>query len=366
MKSSDLKTALAPFNKIMSRKATSTIYKSIELGNGVVRACAAYGILEANLSIAPIMETLSQSVFVDAATFLTVINSSLPNEEFIIDIDETSLIWSCQRARGRLALINSVEEMPSIDFSGIQFSTFPEDLVRGLELGSISCDNAAISAIGMYGIVIYNPGIFICSTDNVTLSSATVVGELLGAPAVSTLPPEGVELLIDIMDAEAQRPVKSGGVIGFDAKAWYYADERRICKISMFPPLKSDVINVLFQYKDDTVFAPIPADSINKFVKRATALAEVRKNATVGVAASNGRLTLSFKEGASTADEDFLIAEFDGLPDMPEITLSATKVARALTHAKEIIMDHMERGIVLFRGYQPDFDYVISGSVVTK
>lgn len=361
MKSEELKAIVAPFNKISQRDAMSSVYKCMEIGGGVIRACSLYGILEVVAFLGDTFDQLTPgtTVFVNTSAFLTVVNSAPSKQEFEIYLDETSLIWVCGRANGRMALVNIPEGIPYIDDSQIMYAPFPEDLATGLELASLSCDNAAISAIGMYGVVVYTPDIIIGSTDNVTLSYTTISGELIGAPAISTLPPDGVDLLIEVMNQGA-------GEIGFDDKGWYYLNPGTKCKVVTVPPLKSDIIKIVIQYQSDTMIAPIPNDSVSRFIKRATALSETRKSATVGLSVVNGSLVLSFKEGFSSTDEDFPIVELAEVADLPEITLSAVKVARALTHATEIILDNLARGIIVFRGSNPNFEYIISGSVVTN
>lgn len=356
MLSHQLQAALAPFNLLVSRNALNPIYRAIEIGPDGIRACISWGIIELPL---PMIQT--NPVYVDRATFLAVVKSLPKDRDFTLTEDGTSLVWTCGNARGRLALMAAMP-MPAIDWTGIEYITVPLGLAKAMELGSIACHTTALAAIGMFGIVIDQRGtLCVCSTDNTSMSTALVEGAVLpgyhglpGAADVSTLPPDGVELLSKV--------IQPGGVIGFDDKAWYYADDTTYCKIVLLPPMKSDTLTVREKYLDANIVVVLPRAAIEAFIKRANALAEVKRNATVNLSTVDRRLVLRFNEGSSTTEEYFLVDSLVELPPMPEISLNATKLARALAHVDEVALDHIERGVLLFRG--PGFDYLLCGKLV--
>lgn len=355
MISHELQSLLAPFKLLVSRSALNPVYRAIEIGPTEIRAAISWGILE----IAVPSPGIEDSVYVDRAAFLAVIHSLPKGEDCYLCEDGTSLLWTCGRAKGRLALMSQLQ-MPYIDWEGISLVPVPLGLPKALELGSLSCHTTALAAVGMFGIVIdQRLGITVSSTDNTSMSTGYVEGMgLPGAAETSTLSPDGVELLFEIM-----HPID--GRLGFNDRAWYYADQTTYCKVTLLPPMKSDVSSVRAKYQEALTVVPIPHEAIDKFIKRANSLAEVKRNATVSLSTSDGQLVLSFKEGASTTDEYFLVEALTGLPAIPEIILSATKTARALSYVQEVVLDHVSRGVLLFRGHNPEFDYLLCGKLVS-
>lgn len=354
MIANELKKLLQPFRLIVSRNAINPAYRAIEINPNMIRACATYGIIEVTALIG-----VATSIYVDASAFLAVVFSSPGKQEFELSYDNSSLSWVCGNAKGQLALIAMEGDgMPSIEYQTIPVqdpAPIPVGFAKALDMGAISCDNAALSAIGMYGIVVdQRDGLVVNSTDNMSVSICRVPGAFPNAPEVSTLPPEGAKLLADI--------IKPSGGLLFDERAWYYWDEQIACKVMLLKPLKSDIATVRAKFiGDEFVRATLPRASIETFIKRANALSEVKRHAVVGLSAGNGRMVLSFKEGSSTADEYFEVADWEGLPDMPELLLNADKTARALSHVTDVILDNLERGVIIFRGYEPDFTYLLSG-----
>lgn len=354
MIASELKALLQPFRLITSRNATNPAYRAIEISPNLIRACATYGIVEVTASIG-----VDTTIYVDASAFLAVVFSSPAKREFEMKCDNSSLSWVCGNAKGQLALIAIGEDgMPSIEYQALPIqdpAAIPTGFAKALDMGAISCDNAALSAIGMYGIVVdQRNGLIVNSTDNMSVSICRLEGSLPNAPEVSTLPPEGAKLLANV--------IKPTGVLLFDERAWYYWDDVLACKILLLKPLKSDIGTVRNKYiGDELVRTTLPRDSIDTFIKRANALAEVKRHAVVGLSAGDGRLILSFKEGSSTADEFFEVAEWEGMPELPELLLNADKTARALSHVTDVILDNLERQVIVFRGYDPDFTYLLSG-----
>lgn len=352
MLSQDIQSVLQPFKLMLSKNALNPVYRAIKLSPTDICACLSWGVLEVSANLG-----LNVPVTVDRATFLSVVQSLPKAHELSLKTDGTSLLWVCGNARGRIAIM-AVQEMPTIDWPEAMHP-FPPDLPKALELGSIACWTTALAAIGMFGIVIdTRVGVVISSTDNASLSAASIGGDLIGATdTVSTLSPDGAELLGEVMTPD--------GVLGFSETAWYYTDEVSRCKIILLPAMKSDIAAVRNKFITAEIVVPIPHDAIGRFIKRANALAEVKRNASVTLSVKGGNLVLGFKEGPSTTDEYFLI---DAAPDMPEIVLSATKLARALTHVTELVLDHINRGVLLFRGQDRDvaFEYLLCGKLVSN
>jgi hypothetical protein len=352
MISHELKTVLNPFKFLLAPQAMNPIYRTLELQpmddqTCLVRGCVSWGVLEIATTL-----RLAEPSFVNRADFLAIVQSLPKAHEFNLKITNGALHWTCGRARGKLAQMAAVE-MPWIDWPEALWP-YPADLRTALDLGRLSCHTTALAATGMYGIVVdqRDGHIIVASTDNASLSIAWADGVLPGAAELSTLAPDGVELLAEIM---------ADGVMGFDDKAWYYADAVTRCRIVLLPAMKNDIRTVRKKYNEASIIAPIPAEALSRFIKRANALAEVKRNARVCLGLIDGRLVLSFKEGNSETDESFTLEALAGQPNTPEVELSAAKLARALSHTTEVVLDHAKRGVLMFRGHAPPFEYLLCG-----
>lgn len=349
MQSDTLTKALAPFRHITSRTALAPAYRAIELGPERVKACASFAVLEAHLNIG-----VSDTVFVDAITFLSIVQSLPPQSDFVLTTSDGSLQWECGPARGKLALMNTVdtpEIAPSVRSRQRHRTT--KALATALERGSVSCDNTALGAIGIYGVVMHsNQGVpLICSTDNTTVSSCTTDMPLAGLPETATFPPPGADLLAAVID--------DTGTLEFDQQGMVYRSATIDCMVRQVPKLKTDIRDVLTQFGDDNITSAIPQERIRAFLMRAKALTENKSHARVLLGAINGSITLSFAEGTATSDEYILADELDGCPDIVPVALPVDKVARALSYIDSIVLDYIERGVIIFQGGA--FRYLVSG-----
>jgi hypothetical protein len=355
MLSQDVNTALAACKLIVSRLALSPTYRAIEISPHMVRTFAKYASLDISVSLG-----LAETVVVDCNAFIAVCNSLAAQQEFVLSLEENTLVWECGSAKGRLPLMKV--ELPEVNTRRPRFNVSispTPDLIKAIDLGALSCDSAALGAIGMFGVVVetFKGGCIISSTDNVSISSCfsptelpmPIIGEVM------TLPPEGMELLSSIM--------KPDGKLEIDGDGWYYRSTNVKCLVKYVQPLVANVSEMLNKYSEMNLTVPIPRGRIESFLKRVSALTESRRNALVGVSTSNGRLVLAFAEGLSTSDEYFLVDNLQGVPDIPEILLPALKTARALNHVTELVLNHMERGIIILYNPEVAFSYILSGRI---
>jgi len=205
----------------------------------------------------------------------------------------------------------------------------------------------------MYGIVIDNRGpLVIHSSDNVTVSVCNLGDDLLPAPEIMTLAPDPADLLnLLIMPDES--------TMEFTDDTIFYADKYCKAIIKCVPRLKYDALTTVKEYQSADTIAVIPPELIAGFIKRATALADNKRHTYIQLHASNGKLSLEFTEGLSSVDEFYLVENLV-VPDLAPIHLDAGKLARAMQHVTEIVLDHVERGVVILQGKNPDFKYLIA------
>ncbi len=358
MKSGSITNDLAPFKALLHKGALSPLYRSLLLTPDKVVGYSSYAVLEITTQVG-----VTRTVCVDSATFLAVVASLPGQEELTLTHADGALEWKCGTARGRLALValDKFPDMPAFP-SGRPGATPTEEFIDALELGALSCGNESLQSVGLYGVVIDSRdmdsanGPSVYSTDNTTSSCATpapVTG--WEAPDLVTLTPAAVGLLASLL-------VPGEGRLLLDATTVYYEDAITRCVIKQVPPLKHDVREILQRYAQADLRVPLPRERAAAFIKRATTLSETKKNLFVQLTAQNGQISLSFADGVTSSDEYYLI---DGLRDMPAtftITVDAIKMARALAHTDEIVLDHLERHVlVLVRDLKGLFDYIISG-----
>lgn len=350
MNSTDLDKLLSPFKLVVSRNALAPHFKAIELAPDHITACAPYALLQrkADLGIRDVM-------YVDAAAFLAVAQSLPPSEPVTLSSESGNLSWACGAARGRLARM-SVSDMPAVPepTRALRHAT-NRQLATALELGAISCGDNAVP--GTYGVVIDNTALVVCSTDNSTISSYRIDEALKGAPDIVTLPPPGVEVLAAVLDNGGELQFNSNGVVS-------YRDKNSICVLRQIAPLVHSIRGMLDTLGGGDVTIPLPLDRVNAFVKRATALAENRRDAKVLLSLDQGRIILSFAEGAVMSDEYFLADELTdpGFAELKPVSLSVIKFSRALSHSTEIVLDFIERGVLSLR--HDRFNYLVSGKVL--
>lgn len=365
MLSTDLNQALIPFKLMINKGALSQTYKSLELGPLVIRGSSNYAVLEVACGLLP-QDDLP--VVVDAGSFIAVVASLPEKKEVFLQVTEGALNWTCGEAKGKLALLPGIK-MPFIDRPMLSRKDQdkrwapPPSFRTALDLGSISAGNDSLNSSGMYGVVIDNRAdLAVMACDGTTISHATVMeGSLKHCPLSVVISPEAVTLLRRLLQ-------DSHGRIEFDEKSIFYASTATgvRCVIKQLPPLKHDIVTMLAKYASIDIVAPIPSDRITSFIRRVGALADNRRLAHVSLGASKGRITLSFSEGTASSDEYYLVDDLK-IPDLPPVQLDAEKTARALAHVSDMILDHVERHVIVMMGSQTVdknevlFSYLVSG-----
>jgi hypothetical protein len=81
MKVAILQNLLAPYRMLCNRHAMAPQYKSLQLAPNLIRGCASYGILETPCEMDL---DVTGHCYVDAHTFLSVVNSLPETEEILM------------------------------------------------------------------------------------------------------------------------------------------------------------------------------------------------------------------------------------------------------------------------------------------
>jgi hypothetical protein len=351
MKVAQLQGLLAPFKTLSNPKSLATKNKALYLSPTLVRGCSSYGILEAGVELAL---PAGEECFVDAQTFLSVLASLPDGGTLELALQAGALCWQAGSAKGKLAVLD-VQDMPVIEGEpefDIAYEVTAE-FIKALDCGALSCNDESLANVGMYGVVINNIDFpSIGTSDNTTISFCPFGDEVLEQfPESICLPPKGTNILSSI--------VRKEGIIWFGDETFNYADENYRFLMRSIPPLKHDIRGMVERFCGGDIIVPIPPDRVQAFIRRATALAETKKSTYVSLGAAEGHLFLSFSEGVSESDEFYLIDEME-LPDMPAVRLDANKLARALSEAQEVVMDFMDKKVVVLTNTKTFFQYIIS------
>lgn len=356
MLSTNLAVLLKPYKLLANKHALSPTYRCLQFTPGKVVGCSAAAILETKCD-----HGIEAPVCVDAGAFLAVMDSLPDHQEVKMSVaGDGVLAWSCGSAKGRMAPM-IIEDMPSIPTRRAKAGSYKPgaDLVQALRLGSLSGDSNSLLSVGMFGVVLDNRegALVIHSSDNVTISACSLDIDT-GGPAKFTLTPEPAELLATII-------MPGEGTLTFDDGAAYYADKHVRALIKSVPDLRFDALELLTSFELAETVAPLSMDAIHSFVKRAGALAENKRHTYIALAASKGQISLEFNEGVASAEEFYLVDKLD-VPDLGPIYLDAAKLTRALAHTTEVVLDYADRNTLIFRGSDPDFQYVIGGRTEAK
>lgn len=350
MLSNKLAAQLKPFKLLVNKQALSPTYRSLKLSPGLITGCSNAVVLEASMD-----HGLEQTTYIDAAAFLSIMDSLPSQMEVTFTLANNVLEWVCGSAKGKLAAI-VIEDMPCISAERVEAGYNPTfGFIKSLRLGALSCDSNSLLSVGMFGVVIDNRGpLTIHSSDNITVSSSIVdEGDLLDGPEIITLTPDPIELLATIC-------MPGRGLLTFDEKTVFYQDDLCRAMIKQVPKLKYDSLSMVQNYEQSDNIAKIPPEAINSFIKRAGALAEHKRETHIELSTSNGKLSLSFAEGVASAEEFYLVDGLD-IPEMAPVVLDAARLARALSNVSEVVLDHVSRSVLVLRGSDPDFSYLIAG-----
>jgi len=349
MYSNELKAQLAPIKRLTISASLPLAYRALYLSRNSIKGCFSSGILELKID-----HGLTEPVYVLGANFLAIIDS-LPDKQTVdLRIVDNALAWTCGNAKGRIATLSHVD-MPSVDEISGTSCTPSEEFCKALALGGVSCGSVAAIATGSYGVALDNSGDFcIYSTDDVTISICFCDIEKDVFPKLVTLAPEAADLLSSLIDT------KNGSLVATEEDV-FYNDPHCKLLIKQMPAMSKDVPSVIAAYLGGSTKVEIDPDRVGAFIKRVTRIAEQNTQVYVALGIKDEKLIFSFDDGISSSEEYYLCDELKGVPDTALVRIDAVRAARALKHSSRIVLDHIDRGPIVFEGSKPDFHYIIAG-----
>ena len=346
MQASLFANLLSPYRKVVNQRAFDPLYRVIRLEPDKLTAQSTFAWLETTADTG-----ITEPCCVDGDVLLSVVDSLPGEQELTLNAAPNVLEWGCGNAHGKLARVVLAEEgeRPAHRPSG---GAAPSPgLVRALDLGAVSADRA-LAPVGIYGVVLHE-GRAVMSSDSTTLAYAKFEANGIQLPELVTLPPEGVTLLETVV-------VGNAGELACDDQCLYYKSPARELYISTSAPLRRPVQDVAQRYLPAETVVKIPTDLVNAFVKRATAMAAVKRHTYVTLEVNGQQIALSFAEGTASADEYFLL-EDSSLPTLPPIKLDAMRTAKALSNADRLCLDYISNNAITLANEDRSFVYIVAG-----
>lgn len=353
MRSNELVTALAPFAQLANKHALSPTYRSVQITPDCIRGWSSYGMMEAAVSLG-----VDATFALSAEVFYAVARSLPEAEEVTLKVNGGVLHWSCGAADGKLALLAEEIKALTIERPKTRGKSWkvPDDFLEALRLGSLSCGNQSLASLGIYGIVIDNRGeLLVTSTDDITISSCIAGESVKVFPAMTTLSQEAVAMLVTVVGFG-----DDGATLEIDDKDIYCASGVLKLLLKPISALKQDIKALRDNFEAEEVTITIPHDRIAAFIKRAGALAESKAHTYVMLEVAEGAMKLAFVEGSAATDEYYLVEGLDA-GDLPPIKIDAARLARVLAHTDRLVLDHLDKSVLILRGDKPSFSYMIAG-----
>lgn len=349
---------LAPFKLLCTKHALSARYKTLELTGKVVRGLSSFAALEVAVNL-----DISEPCAVDAALFLSVLDSLPKGPSLRLIAGDGVLAWECGNAKGKFAMATLDKPLMEVGtFKNDEAWEITDDFSTALTLGSLSCiGNNTLASVGMYGVVLDNrKGFSVSSSDNVTLSYYAITKKSIEAPELMTLPPDGAKVLAMLAD---RAPSGEAFIMWGDGRITFKAPGA-LFLLRVVPSLKADLATIIKDFKTKEHKAEIPPDAISAFIKRVNIISETKKNSHVTMSVAEGTIGLTFNEAIASSEESYLVEGLDDCPDVAGIDLSAEKLARALAHVDSVVLDNASRNIIMFTGSHGDFKYLVCGRTI--
>lgn len=350
MKVSTLNAVVKLASNISNRSSITSLYRSIELSNELLRCCSEFG----NLEIAMESSGLINPILIDG-TALQGVTGSLPGDSDIILTENNGKVnYRCGNAHGSLNIVISDHSIPQLTHANFPW-TPPPELANALVLASSACTAAAVS-VGLYGIVLEPEGdkLRLLSTNAVALASVVIDKGTYPTGKITLRPPvPGVIAAFISSCPNCTLDVTTEGI--FIQGDWLRAH------LPVSSPLEHDLKELADKYTLCAQSAPINSASVKMFIGRARALSDKNAFFLVALSVENGVLTLKHASIASTSEEVFLCEGLDTKLNYKSVEIDAEMLRVSLPFVTNAIFDYLGESKLILKGTNPEFKYVVSG-----
>ena len=346
-----LQTALEPIRLACEKKSVVPDFRYLQINpdNMVIIGSMASVKVYINLGF-------DHAFSIDAQTFCGVISFLVPEARVIFDLKYGVLTWKSGNARGKLATLEP--KNLAFDFN-MQPKDWPhESLVSPNMFGSlaimgaVSGNNNMLAGGSFCGVVVYPDGPMtrVVSTDNATLALAWGALET-PCDVPIYLHPSSLPLIAAMAKRE--------GRFFFNQKAVAFKGSGVSVFVNQITEPKFDFLQVAEKYANGNMSAKINKDALLLYTKRVAELSERSNRAIVSLTVTKTGITLKFSEGTIENEEDFDVATLEDLPSNMELRIGADNLANALARCDEVILDFVDRNVLVFQG--TNFQYIVSG-----
>ena len=306
-----------------------------------------------------------EGIAVDCTMFADSIASLPQNEDVKLVFKNGALAWSCNSTHGKLA-VNKTEMPESIHLkeegdhdeqtASIYYFETNKDVARGFELGANSVGSSSMLNVGLGGITLrWQSGeMWFLSSDNVSISAykATGLPETKSGPLEKTISAKEANILKMLAS-------RQGGTFYIRDTGILYLDNKMTAFFTWLSSMKNDIYSVVVNFLDGENIVALPKARVTAFISRAQALAQVRGRFFVSLKIANAALSLEFAEATAQTTEYELATLIEGTPDC-HLFVDAVKMSAALGDCVELVVDHIENNVLLFRAEDAKFFYMIS------
>jgi len=357
----DLQTLLDPLAAMQDAHAVAQVHRTLYVTPTAFYARNTYAAMDVH-------HTLGLPAFaIDAEMLPSLLRTLTPTSRLTLRLDGAFLNWQSDQSKGRFATqpMEDITPLPEAPDTGVECS---KQLVETLQLGALSCQNPALATLGMAGmsVFVHDRRLWCASSDNITIALASLPWDAPSAcPTPITI---GARALtgqggrMGIVPLLASMP----GRLQFGPQQIDFAGGPYRARIALMPPLSHDVWKAAAPFLTNHVIAPLNKERLAAFTRRTGTITESKVRWTVAVAISNNRITLKFAENLAEAEESYFVAMIGTAPE-GEVRIdgrrigSATGLSKALQAVDELILDHVDKKLLVFRASKGGFTYLISG-----
>jgi hypothetical protein len=350
-------------NLIANPTSLTPTYKSMEicadedLGDGqkasTILVNSDYGNLELLL---PDMG-ITQSCLIDA-TQISAVADSLPKDKDIeFTPKEGAVAWKCGDARGQWTNIAHDKSLNRVTHADFPWKP-PQDFARALRLAASACQAATVS-VGLYGVVLEPNGINLAlmSSNSTALAYVEVVKGNYPAQLITLRPPTPTCIAALIEKCP-------NCMMDFTSEGVFIRGDWLLAHLPLGQSLEHNLNDTFDKYKSSSEVIKINSDAIRRFLIRARALSErrVARSLNVRLRVDSGKLVLEHSSMAASSEEYFLASGIDSTKSYATVELPVEMLLVPLEHVQEAILDYLPENVMVMRGKNPDFKFILGGA----
>lgn len=352
MKVSVLNAVTKLAGKISNQSSLTSLYRSIELGKESIRCCSEFG----NIAIATDDTGLTEAVLLDTEQVSGTVKTLPQDSEITLTQSDGKITYQCGSASGRWNIVHSDYGIPVITHDNFPWKPAPE-LPTAMGLATSACVATAV-AVGLYGIVLEAEGdkLKLMSTNTISLAAVTLDKGSFPVQKITLRPPvPGIiaSFLATCPNCEMD-VIQEGPNSGI-----YIKGDWLLAHLPLGTALDFNLLELSGRYVSNTQSTTIDNAAVKRFLDRARNMADRHAFFTVVVKVQDGRLMLTHTAIAAQTEEWFLASGLPAGLSYDAVPMPAEMLAISLPHIKTVTFDYLQDKVIVLRGTDPEFMYVI-------